>query len=437
MTNSKNRRRGARFLAALLLLAPLMSNAACEREKTAPVDPDSAVPSGAPRPVQVYEIPDGSRDEIGSFPVFVKGGATAKLSFRVPGRLVDFDAKVGTRFAEGDVVAKLDPRDYQLAVQRVEKMIEEASAGLSAMETGARSEDVASLEAALEAAKSQLATAKKQFERMESLHKDGSVSDVQYDLAKTTYDGALAAETAAEKTLEKANKGSRDEEIEMVRAKIAGLKVDLELARNKLKDAELVAPFSGVVSEKFFDNHETILPGVAILTLVDDSTFEGELSVSEEFIARQGDVESIKCRFDSVPGKTFSATLKQTSSAVQKGNRSYLATISIDSEPGDGLLVGMVGVAELTLKDSSEFVTIPASALVGDLSESENEDGGAVSKKSFAWVVDLEKSTVSRREVKVGALVGDRAQILDGLRGGETIVSAGARFLTDGQEVKL
>ena len=87
--------------------------------------------------------------------------------------------------------------------------------------------------------------------------------------------------------------------------------------------------------------------------------------------------------------------------------------------------------------DALEASRIPASALVGDLSESENEDGGAVSKKSFAWVVDLEKSTVSRREVKVGALVGDRAQILDGLRGGETIVSAGARFLTDGQEVKL
>lgn len=430
-------RRATSFLALLTLVATSFTSLSCNKNKTA-VDPGSSlVSASAPRVVQLFTIPDGTKEETRTFPVFVKGGETAKLSFRVPGRIVEFDAKVGTRFEKGDVVAKLDPRDYQLSVERVTKSIEEAQAGLSAMETGAREEDVETLEAALEAAKSQLDTAKRQFERMESLKSDGAASEVQYDLAKSTYDGAVAAERAAEKALEKAKKGSRTEEIEMIKAKIAGLELDRDLARNKLADTELRAPFSGVVSEKYFDNHESVLPGVALLTLVDDANFEGELSVSEDFVARQGDVVALNCVFEALPDKVFPATLKQTSTSVQKGNRSYLATISIESQPEDGLLIGMVGVAKMTLKNTVGSVLIPASALVtGELdpAKGEEETGNGVSS---VWIVDRSANTISRRDVSVGVTLNDRVQILEGLSGGEQIVSAGARFLADGQQIRV
>ncbi|MBP5621434.1 MAG: efflux RND transporter periplasmic adaptor subunit [Thermoguttaceae bacterium] len=436
INNCKTRRFFA-AVAAVALVLPIVANVSCNRRNADSANVETVVSATVPRPVQAYVIPDGSDVETRTFPVFVKGGETAKLSFRVPGRLVEFNAEVGSRFNKGDVVAVLDPRDYQLAVDRATKAIEEAKAGLSAMETGARSEDKATLEAALDAAKTQLETAKRQLERMESLHKDGVASEVQYDLAKSTHDAAVAAELAAEKNLEKANKGSRDEEIEMVKAKIAGLEVDLELAQNKLSDTRLVAPFSGVVSEKFFDNHETVLPGVSLLTLVDDASFEGELSVSEEFVARQGDVESIECSFDALPGKIFNASVKQTSSSVQKGNRSYLATLAIDARPEDGLLIGMVGVAKMRLRDSNNFVMIPASALIADPSQLKQEETGSYSLDSSVWTIDAATETVVRRNVKVGVFVNDKAQILEGLSGGEQIVSAGARFLTDGQKVQL
>ncbi|MBQ1336703.1 MAG: efflux RND transporter periplasmic adaptor subunit [Thermoguttaceae bacterium] len=415
------------FLSALVLTC--LTFASCGKKEVAVNPADSPVSATVPRPVQLLTLPDGNLAETRTFPVFVKGGETAKLSFRVPGRIVELNCDVGTRFNKGDVVAALDPRDYELAVARSERSIEEAQAGLSAMETGARSEDVSSLEAALEAAKSQLETAKRQFERMESLKKDGAVSEVQYDLAKSTYDSAVAVERSAEMNLEKAQKGSRDEEIEMTKAKIAGLMLDRDLAKNKLEDTKLLAPFTGVVSEKFFENHETVLPGVAILTLVDDCSFEGELSVSEELVARQGDVQSIECTFETLPDKVFPASVRQTSSSVQKGNRSYLATISIDAKPEDGLLIGMVGTAKMTLKDSRDFYLVPSSALV-PLSDG-SDDGD-----SSVWIFDSATNSISRRNVKVGVFINDQAQILSGLKGGETIVSAGARFLTDGQEVR-
>ena len=95
----------------------------------------------------------------------------------------------------------------------------------------------------------------------------------------------------------------------------------------------------------------------------------------------------------------------------------------------DGLLIGMVGTAKMTLKESRDFYLIPSSALV-PLSDG-SDDGD-----SSVWVYDSATNSVSRRNVKVGVFVNDQAQILSGLKGGETIVSAGARFLTDGQNVR-
>lgn len=429
---STRRKLGVQVGAAVsIAVAVALTQTACSPKKT---DSETAVSPEAVaktiRPVRPFVVPEGATTQVRTFPAFVKGGATAKLSFRVPGRLETFDATVGKRYEEGEVVAELDKRDFLLAVERVEQALVEANAALKAMQTGARSEDVASLEASLAAATSQYEAAQKQFERIESLKSDGTASEMQFDAAKTVRDSALAAKTAAEKTLEKAKSGSRAEEIEATKAKIAGLEIDRQLARNKLADATLVAPFSGTVSEKFFDNHESVAPGIAILTLVDDSTFEGELNVSEEIVARQNDVEKIECSFEALPGKTFPATLKETSTSVQKGNRSYLATISVQATPDDGVLLGMVGVAKLTLRDDGETVRVPSSALIPG-------ESGTSSENSAVWILGSDGTSIERRAVQVGAFDANGVEILDGLKPGETIVGAGARFLTDGQKVRL
>lgn len=385
------------------------------------------------RLIKPYVVPKGVALETRTFPVVVKEGTSSKLSFRVPGRLEDFDVTPGRRFQEGETVARLDPRDYQLVVDRCKQDLIEARAALRAMETGARPEDLASAEAAYEAARSQRETAEKQYRRMESLHSDGAASELQYDLAKSTYDSAQAAERAAEKTLEKARKGSREEEIEMAKAKVAGLEIDLQIAENKLEDTTLAAPFSGVVTEKFFDNHEEVAPGLAVVTLVDDGTFEGELSVTEELTLRLKDVAKIECAFDAVPGKVFSATVKEASTSVQKNTRSYLMTIKIDATEQDGVLLGMVGVARVSLSDPSERMMIPTAAIVSGA----DENGDLAPDKTNVWLVDKDTLSITRRDVTVGATFDDKTRILSGLSGGETIVGAGARFLTDGQKIRL
>ena len=302
------------------------------------------------------------------------------------------------------------------------------------MKTGARVEDVAALEAQLRAAETAATNAKTQLNRMESLRRDGTASQVQYDMAETTANGAQAQLDALRQQYTKATTGSRPEEIEAMEAKIAGLKIELNLAQNKLADTELKAPFNGFISQKFFDNYETVAPGIAVLELVNTDRIEATLNVSEEIVLRQNDIESITCSFPSIPGVTFSATVKEIGQTVRQKGLSYPLTIVIQrgDTPQTGseaeILPGITGTAEVTLRGNSSTIVLPSAALIPSNEEGKNE--------SAVWVIN-DQMKVERHPVHVRTFTEEGAVVEDGLSGGEKIVGAGARFLTDGEEVRL
>ena len=224
-------------------------------------------------------------------------------------------------------------------------------------------------------------------------------------------------------------KARRAEEIEAMEAKIAGLNVDLKIAENKLGDTILKAPFDGVIAEKFCDNHETIAPGAAIVEIVDIDSMEATVNLPEEVVRRRENIETLVCRFDSLPDQTFPATVKEIGRTPRRENLSYPMTIKVDmsqAKSAEPLLSGMVGTVSITLKSPGGEIIIPSSALV-------SAETGA----SAVWLFDSAGSKVTARAVEVSAITDAGAVISGGLSGGETIVTAGARSLEEGQPVRL
>lgn len=415
--------------AIFLLLMMFLTLPGCKSQKITQEEP---VVEKRPQLVRTMTISNSAEIETRSFPVFSREGQTAKISFRVPGQLLNFDLKLGQKVKKDEVLAVLDQRDYILAVELIKEKLVEARAGLKAMKTGARTEDISSLEAQLTAASSNLEQAEKQYKRMENLKKDGTVSDVQFDMSKATRDTALAARNTLESQLAKAKKGSRQEEIEMVEAKIAGLEIDLTLAKNKLADTELKAPFDGVISEKFFDNHEMVAPGIPVLTLVDINTIEAILSVPKEIVLRKNDIKKITCEFDLPEKVRFDAKIKELGQSVQQGNLAYPLTITfnVDEKAPGRVLSGMTGTALIDLAGGTQKIVIPSAALL-------TRKQGKQTNESSVFIVDKDKKTVSLRPVKPGLLSNSGVVIESGLKEGDLVVIAGARFLHEGQEIRL
>ena len=121
------------------------------------------------RPVRAVQVQTASAFDERWFPGRAKATQEVNLGFEVPGQLIDLPVNLGDEVAEGQVLARLDPRDY---------------------------------ENALAAAKALRDDAKAQFERMEIAIKTNAVSRQDYDTARAAYDAAEARFKIREKAVE-------------------------------------------------------------------------------------------------------------------------------------------------------------------------------------------------------------------------------------------
>ncbi|MDO4569508.1 MAG: efflux RND transporter periplasmic adaptor subunit [Planctomycetia bacterium] len=403
--------------------------------------------------VVLMEAPLVSAEEERVFTGFAKEEKTMKLSFRVAGPLLEFDPVVGLRVEEGTVLGKIDPRDFELAVARLEKGLEEANAMLSAMKTGAREEDVATLEANLKAAQSRYDEAEKNEQRFASLLKNGSVAQAQYDGVKMARDNALASRDAAQEQLKKAKTGARAEEIQAMEAKIAGLSVDLEMAQNALKDTELKAPCDGYVSQKYAEQGEIVAPGFPVLAFTKADSILIEAGIPESILVRRNDFTRFSCRFESLPGREFPAELKEIGLALQPGKQGYPLEVRVQLGDETSVHPGMAATLAIHIKREVAPCLIPFSAAVGDVRVSptdvsekmraENDPENAIAiqepigtEETIVFVVDEKTMCAKAKNIRVVRKTQHGLEV-EGLNPGEKIVRSGARFLTDGQRVRF
>lgn len=421
----KKQRRLVRGVAVLTFLATIVGMAGYEwiARRKKPIAPPVAPI------VRIVGIGEASALETKSFPGIARESQIAKLSFRVPGKLLDSEMKIGARIEKDGIIARLDPRDYELAVRRFESELQAAESLFTAMKTGARPEDVSSLESQLAAATSAFETAETNLGRFTSLLADQVASQAQYDLAKTQFDTAKGQKETLENELEKAKIGARKEDIDAMRAKILGIRASLNTARNALDDTTLKAPFDGMIVEKYIEDHEVVAPGMPIVSFVNVSQIDVAVSLPEEMIVRLDDIRGYRVEFESYRDKVFPATLKELGRAVQRGRQSYPLQVRIDlSKDEDSnrrhpVFPGMAAKVLIDLERPDRPQTLPLAALHGE------------GDQSAVWVV--EKDRVVRRPVKRLRIAGDRAEIESDLKPGEKVVAAGARFLTEGQTVRV
>lgn len=381
------------------------------------------------RPVRVVKVTSERLVDSREFSGVTKEQRESKLAFRVSGPLQVFDVQVGQRLAEGDVIAQIDRRDFELAVARVEAGLAEAQAGLKAMREGARIEDVAALEAKLGGARSKLHEATLFRDRFKALMEDGSVPKARFDNAAAAFAVAEAEVKAAEKQLEKARKGARIEEIEAMEAKIAGLKAQLTAARNALNDATLRAPSPGIVSQKYVENYETVAAGHPIVSLLDCSGIEVTVGIPEDVVIRQDRFRGFACELEAYPGRWLQASLKEVGPAIQHGKLTYPMTVTLAVPPNLTVQPGMTARVRIEIgrpaSESSGFL-LPSVAALSD------RDG-----QPCVWVVDPKENIVRRQPVTLGELTNDGIEVTGGLQAGQWVVTAGAPLLHEGQRVRM
>lgn len=391
----------------------------------------NAVPMQQPliRPVKVMVLSGSTPQEIRTFPGMVQATREVNLAFRVGGPLVALDVKMGEHIQKGDVIGRIDARDFEINRLRLSAALKEARAGLNAMKRGARSEDIAGLKAQLTAARVRMDDAQRNFKRQKNLLADHVIAQAEYDNALAVFDTAKASVEVIKQELKKAHRGARIEDIQAAEAGIQRLQTDIKAAENALRDISLVAPFTGYVDKMYVENFENVSPGQPIVTLLDFSSVEVRTAIPEDVVIRQGAIVDVTCSLNAFPGQPFSATVKEIGRKTDSANQSYPMTVSLAVRPGFAPQPGMAATLEIKLnqvQDKGMHYQVPASAVAPD------PEG-----RSCVWKVDNQTMRVVRASVEVGDLYQETIQILSGLNEGDQVVIAGARFLQPDQEIRI
>lgn len=352
-----------------------------------------------------------------SYPAIVLPAQQAELSFRVSGRIVELPIRAAAQIKKGAIIAQLDTRDFEAEIARLENQLAQADAQLSAMTTGARSEDIASLEASVTAAEAQVKAANDQVERTRSLFDQGIVTKSKLDGDLTNLEVTEAQLEAQKQELIKGQSGSRSEEVDAQKAAIKGLQVQLNTAKDNLSDATLRAPFDGMVAKRSVDNFRNIQAKetVAILQQLDtlDLTFDVPGPDIVKLAGRETPVAS--ARLDGIEDRIFDAQFVELTAQADPTTQTFRGRVSIKPPEGIVILPGMSGTVTVTdSKESFSTILVPASAVAS------KADGSAI-----VWVLNGTDSTVGTRAVKTGDATGADIAILDGLVSGDVIVTKG------------
>ena len=223
-----------------------------------------------------------------------------RVAAEVGGRIAELLVDEGKRLAAGDLIARIDGSDMELAVRRASADRDQAAAQLRLVQAGARAEDIRqaraqaeSADADVAAAQAELDAATADLQRFEALLKANAGSRKQRDDAATGREMAAARVAAARQRARGADEvvarleaGSRAEEIAVARARVASAEAQLASLEKNLADAQVKAPIGGVVTSKLVDAGEVIAARTPIVVISDLDHAWANVYVDEPVVPR-------------------------------------------------------------------------------------------------------------------------------------------------------
>ena len=387
------------------------------------------------RPVRAVKIGDVAGINGAAFPGRARAAEQVNLAFRVSGELGSLNADVGTIVKKGDVLARVDQRDFQAAVDSVDADLQRAIARLDAMQI-ARPEEIRKLEAQVKESEAVLELAAAEYSRMIALQKQGvgAVSQTEVDRSKASRDRSTAVLDQSKESLIIAREGARPEDIRAQQAEIKSLEAKLATAANELEYTELVAPFDGTIAARYVENFQTVQAGQVICRLLDSSRIEIVIDIPESKIALAPYVSDLICVFDAFPDvKIAGAKIAEIGNEASATTRTYPVTVVMDQpdeSTGARILPGMAGrvsgTARLSEEAESIGFVIPESAIF----ESESGD-------KHVWLIDESQMTVHRSQSVTPGELDALGVRVKGIAAGQWVVTAGVHYLDEGQKVRI
>ena len=256
-------------------------------------------------------------------------GFVVPITPKVSGKIETVNVVQHQLVEAGDLLAQIDPREYQLAVQRAESNLE-----IAGQDTGADTAAVRAAEAAVTESQAQLAKARQDLERLERIKSEdpGAVRGAAMDMAVSTVAVKEARQANAIADLEGAKErlGKGGEDNPKVRDAVA----TLEQARIDLADTSLYAPSAGGITNLQIDEGQYAQVGVPLMTFVSFTDVWITAYLRENSIQNLKAGDQVEIALDAAPGTISPGVVNSVGFGVSQpsgGAVGELETVKTDS----------------------------------------------------------------------------------------------------------
>ena len=297
----------------------------------------------------------------------------SNVGAKIAGRIERILVEEGMPVRQGAIIFRMEQRELEMAEKA-------ARAGL------------AMAEASLREATLTLENVTRDKERMARLYETRTISRQKYDDITTAHALALSR-------------------IDLAKAHQSEADANLNLALQRLRDAAVTAPFSGMVVKKYVNEAEVVGAGVPVIAIMSIDRVKAEVEIPENRLTGVRRGAAVEVALDALSQEVFRGAVSRLNTRVNPQSRCFKAEIDI-ANPGQRIKPGMFARITIAADIVRNAIVLPSRALVTD------ERGNAA-----VFVVKNDRA-VSRR-IRPGLAGDSLIEVREGLAAGERVVVAG------------
>ncbi len=294
----------------------------------------------------------------------------ATVAAEIGGRITEVLRDESDAVEAEEILLRIDPEKRELELANARAQLAEATAAVN--------------------------EARREQRRIQQLHQGGATSEALLDAANTT--------------------------LESARSRLRAVEAQLGVAERALRDAEVRAPFAGLIARRSVSRGEFVAPGHPLYELVAMDPVEVEFHLPERDSGRVSLGQPVAVRVAPQPERVFEARVSMVSPTIDARTRTLRVEARLPNPDGE-LRPGLFALIDLGLARRTEVVMVPEESVL---------------QRSLGPIVFVvgEGDRVEQREVQTGVRRPGAVEIRSGIEAGSWVVASGQARLIDGMAVR-
>lgn len=247
-------------------------------------------------------------------------GNISPVVTRVGGYVDSIYFEENTHVNRDQVLVKIDDRDYKVKLEQAQSAQVGASAGIGVNESQifTNTANSAVAKAGVESAQAHLDKVNKDYLRYANLIKDGSITQQQFDQAKSDLEVAQANLQASNEQYKAAQEqiGTTRSQLKVTNTGVSQRQVDVDFAKLQLSYTSIKAPASGITSKKNVQLGQLVQAGQTLFSIVNDSSLFITANFKETQLDKIKDGQKVNIEIDAYPEMKVQGTVYNFSPAT-------------------------------------------------------------------------------------------------------------------------